>query len=203
MNISEIFYSIQWEWPNAGKPSIFVRFFWCNLSCERCDSKYAWKELDGLKRYDIDKVIDKIRTKKGTHIVFTGWEPTLYEKDIKKIQEQLPNFYTYEIETNWSKKIKNKYDTVNVSYKLDQDYELKAINKNYNYKFVINKEEDFKKMQNIIDKFNILDEKVYLMPAWTTLESQIRQDILDFCLEMEYNYCMRQHIILFWDKRWV
>ena len=43
MKISEIFYSIEGEGIEIGRPEIFVRLSGCNLRCEWCDTKYAWE----------------------------------------------------------------------------------------------------------------------------------------------------------------
>ena len=38
----EIFYSIQGEGANVGKPAVFLRMGLCNLKCSWCDTKYTW-----------------------------------------------------------------------------------------------------------------------------------------------------------------
>ena len=40
--VSEIFYSIQGEGKWIGTPAVFVRFCFCNLGCDWCDSDYTW-----------------------------------------------------------------------------------------------------------------------------------------------------------------
>lgn len=62
INLSEIFYSIQGEGPNTGKPSIFIRLAGCNLCCVWCDSilkgsmvlteKYGYKRIEDIQIKD-------------------------------------------------------------------------------------------------------------------------------------------------------
>ena len=66
----DVFLSIQWEWPNTGKPSIFVRFFGCNLCCKWCDSLYAVNQPDGILELSVAEVCEKIKKLKCTNIVY-------------------------------------------------------------------------------------------------------------------------------------
>lgn len=84
-----IFLSIQWEWITTWQPSIFVRFFGCNLHCEWCDSKYAVNKQESIVNIDIDTLVKEIRKLKCQNIVFTGWEPTLFLDTIKEIKHKL------------------------------------------------------------------------------------------------------------------
>jgi len=205
--ISEIFLSIQGEWKNTWKPSVFVRFRWCNLKCERCDSKYSRQDIADKKNMNLTEVINKIRWFSCKHIVFTWWEPALFENIIKQIVWQLFfDWYTYEIETNWFKKLEldHLYSQVNVSYKLssswNKPYELKALSDRYDYKFVIDTEEDMLEMEAIINKYNL--KNIYIMPLWVSSDTQNRPDIIKYCIEKWYNYCQRLHILLFWNSKW-
>ncbi len=217
--ISEIFETIQWEWRNTWKPSIFIRFWWCNLQCTWCDSKYSWdSKVEKAKNLDLQEILEKIKLYKPKHIVFTWWEPTLFQKQIKEIQNNLWKEYTYEIETNWSKEITENlvFEQVNISPKLsnswNKKYNLDILN-NTNYftwnidlKFVSDwsdLHEIKEEIQNIIKKYKINKIWIYIMPLWTTKESQLNYKVLNFCIENWYNYCLREHIILFWDKKWV
>jgi hypothetical protein len=44
---------------------------------------------------------------------------------------------------------------------------------------------------------------VRIMPEWTSKSSQKNDFVIDFCLKNNYRYCLRQHILLFWNKKWV
>ena len=80
-----IFLSLQWEWPNTWKPSIFVRFYWCNLCCKWCDSLYAVNNPESIIKKSVSAVVEEIKNLNCHNIVFTWWEPTLFEEDIAKL----------------------------------------------------------------------------------------------------------------------
>ena len=154
----------------------------------------------------LGEMIEDIKEYPCDHIVFTWWEPALFEKQIKELQDELWYRYTYEIETNWGIELKNHYDQVNVSYKTSNSwnpkYELRAISDKYNYKFVVADEKDFK-VEEIIQEYELFNNMIYLMPLWVTEESQNNLKVAQYCLEHWYQYCQRMHIVLFWNKRWV
>ena len=211
-----IFLSLQWEWPNTWKPSIFVRFYGCNLCCKWCDSLYAVNNPEWLIDISVKNLVKEIKDLKCHNIVFTWWEPTLFERTIAEIQSELWDDYTYEIETNGSNTILNQYQQINISPKLsnswNKPYELKALDNKLLwrgleswicFKFVAKWEEDFEEIQAYIQHYNIPKKFVYIMPEWVNKESQRNTEVLQFCLDNEYRYCQRMHILLFWNKKWV
>ena len=212
-----IFLSLQWEWPNTWKPSIFVRFYWCNLCCKWCDSLYAVNKPEWIINMSVEEVCEEIKRLNCSNIVFTWWEPTLFVKEIQAIQDNLWfENYTWEIETNGSNPIRNKFHQINISPKLsnswNKSYELKALDEMPHYsvfpisicfKFVAKWKEDFEEIQNYIKDNNLRHDWIYIMPMWTDYESQVNSEVLQFCIDNEYRYCQRMHIILFWNKKWV
>lgn len=114
--INEIFYSIQAEGANAGKPAVFVRFSGCNLHCPWCDTPnhnegviYTGNELEkivkDLSAGDTENII----------VVLTGGEPTLQLHD----DEQLFEDFFVAIETNGTKPVPWWIDYVTCSPKTD------------------------------------------------------------------------------------
>lgn len=79
--VNEIFYSIQAEGRNSGKPAIFIRFSGCNLSCPFCDTNHEpYREMT---REEIEMEVDVMDMDADSKamIVFTGGEPTLQLTD--------------------------------------------------------------------------------------------------------------------------
>lgn len=104
IKVSEHFYTIQGEGPNAGLPSYLVRFSECNMCCDYCDSKYTWAdEGEELTSTLIDTIASEIPNDCHS-IIITGGEPSLHFKDSKFLELLSRVFGTYrrhiEIETN-------------------------------------------------------------------------------------------------------
>ena len=76
--INEIFYSIQGEAKNSGKPTVFIRTAGCPFRCSYCDTEYAFTESEKLK---ISKIISKVKSYKTNYVTVTGGEP-LAQKNI-------------------------------------------------------------------------------------------------------------------------
>ena len=83
--INEIFYSLQGEGYNTGRPALFIRFSVCNLRCNFCDTDFS--HYEEMQDADIVKrALDIVNAKKAEGqsndtampmIVLTGGEPSL------------------------------------------------------------------------------------------------------------------------------
>ena len=76
MKINEIFYSIQGEGMNTGRPAVFVRLAGCNLKCPFCDTDFSKSE-----EMTVEQIVDEV-CKIGNRcgfVVLTGGEPTLQD----------------------------------------------------------------------------------------------------------------------------
>src|SRR3989338_2506535 len=107
MILNEVFYSIQGEGLNAGKPAIFIRFGNCNLKCTWCDTKYTWDPAvsDNFEA-PLERVFEEIRKyPQCKHLVITGGEPMLQQDAISAIRREFPDYYI-EVETNGSQPVR-------------------------------------------------------------------------------------------------
>lgn len=215
MKVSEIFESIQGEGNTVGRIALFIRVQGCPLDCAWCDSKYSIPFTGGTEKTisELVDIINKFSKRKNGIIVFTGGEPLYYQKEISEILEKVE---TKEIEFETSgiyiptENLK-KYK-FNVSPKLSgarlsgKEEVYKRIYSNLKefvklnsiFKFVISKEEELEEVKEIIQKYNLPKERIFLMPEGTKLEELIERSkfIIPFCLEEGLNYSTRLQILL-------
>ncbi len=215
MKISEIFESIQGEGNTIGRISLFIRVQGCPLDCIWCDSKYSVSFKEGIektKKEIIDTINLFVKNKNGI-IVFTGGEPLYYQKEIAEILKEVETS-SIEFETsgiylpieelkkykfNVSPKLSGaklsggKLIYTKIYSNLKEFVKLNSI-----FKFVISTPEELKEVKEIIQKYNIPKEKVFLMPEGTKIEELVEKSkyILPFCLEEGINYSFRLQILL-------
>ena len=128
--VSEIFKSFQGEGPQVGKPTLFVRFFACNLNCGFCDSKYSNTIKDAkekgieVKKFTFNELNDTIykmmESDLNMNICFTGGEPMLQLDFLRQFQTSTKFGGIVEIETNGTINMKYMPNTfhLNISPKL-------------------------------------------------------------------------------------
>ncbi len=77
--VNEMFFSIQGEGPDSGRPAVFIRLAGCNLNCWFCDTKHESYEEKTVKHIEANiRVLWPIRDV-PPFIVITGGEPTLQD----------------------------------------------------------------------------------------------------------------------------
>lgn len=210
MILNEVFFSIQGEGLNLGAPAVFVRFGNCNLKCSWCDTKYTWDPAvrDNYEE-QLPKLFEKIRSyPQCNHLILTGGEPMLQQEVIVAIRKEFPDYYI-EVETNGSQPVRC-LDAVNlftVSYKTSNSgnapYELKTKNEKCVYKFVVDSEKDFEEIEEVIKKFSMPADKIFLMPQGVTADELLKKHdfIIEYCKKQGYRFTPRLHILSWGQKR--
>jgi 7-carboxy-7-deazaguanine synthase (Cx14CxxC type) len=115
--VKEIFYTLQGEGANAGRPAVFCRFAGCNLwsgreddrhraACRFCDTDFVGTDGDGGGRFDdAISLADAIQAKwparqvQGRFVVCTGGEPLL-QLDAALIGQLHDRGFEVGVETN-------------------------------------------------------------------------------------------------------
>ncbi len=112
--VAERFVSINGEGPFAGKPSAFIRFVGCNLTCSYCDTRWACDlkcPCEWLDAWALAQWVSEIGVH---HVTLTGGEPLLHPilgellrrlvngSGPHDLPYELPEDLVVEIETNGS-----------------------------------------------------------------------------------------------------
>lgn len=217
--VAETFYSLQGEGHTAGIPSVFLRLGGCNLLCTWCDTVEVWKRGKVKAFEDVlsPKLIHALH--KGAHLVITGGEPLLHQKELGDFVVWIKHLCDpiIEVETNGtiqpSNYLLSVVDHWNVSPKLKNSGEnwTARINEvalaefssrmNVIFKFVVTCEDDVLEILQDFDQL-IAMRKVVLMPAGASQEelSITRPLIAEAAKKFHMRYCDRLHVII-WNLK--
>lgn len=224
--VSEIFYSIQGEGTNVGKPAVFLRTFYCNLTCRWCDTKYTWLNQNQAKA-NIDYTTwapeDLARSVLGygcKHLVITGGEPMLQQRELEVLLQNIKDNGVYvEVETNGTipptLKMLDLVDQFNVSLKtFNSGVESKVRIKEKSisafvkagtawFKFVICEPKDIDEVEDLLMRFHLPRDRVILMPEGVEAETLARRSlwISETCKQKGYRFSPRLHIFLYGNVR--
>ncbi len=88
LKLNEIFFSIQGESSQAGRPCIFIRLTGCKLRCTYCDTKYAYYEGEDVTE---DEIIQRIKAYPCNLVELTGGEPLEHKIEAPKLLQRLLN----------------------------------------------------------------------------------------------------------------
>jgi len=221
----EIFYSIQGEGYHLGRPATFVRLAYCNLRCVWCDSKYTWDwKGKNPEEYFVEMNIDEAERAVAApgchHVVFTGGEPLVQQKSLTVLLERLKaKDYYIEVETNGSLlplgSLAGMVDHWSVSPKLENSGNPRSVREvpecyqffqhilSVHFKFVIDAPDDIIEVNNLVAKYGIRRERVYLMPAADN-ELTLKQKsvwLVEKCKENGYSFSTRLQITLWGNER--
>lgn len=231
--VSEQFLSFQGEGPFSGHRAVFLRTHACNLLCGggkfskeatwTCDTIPVFTKIQ--KRYAPEELLAEWQDKgwlqqleTGTHLVITGGEPLIHERQRELIPflKLLSKDITIEVETNGTIAPLPELDThihhYNCSPKLTssgmpRDQRLipdvvrwhrdsaKSI-----FKFVIADPNDVQELiADFITPFSIPAAKIWLMPAASTRTELLERGpiIASLAAQHHWNFSNRLHILLY------
>ena len=194
MKISEIFFSIQGEGVEIGFPTVFVRFFACDLRCTWCDSMYAVEGTD-FKDMSIKEVKVEIERFKCKRICFTGGEPLIQRNEIEPLARDLVNDgYEIVLETSGHKDPPPVFWTASCLISMDckcpgsgmekrMDFELmEKLRPNDQLKFVIQDEADYEYAKGILKKYKI-KANIIFQPVYGSSLKWLTERVLEDRLE--------------------
>jgi 7-carboxy-7-deazaguanine synthase (Cx14CxxC type) len=137
--VHEVFYSLQGEGAQAGRPAVFCRFAGCNLwsgreedrataVCRFCDTEFVGPDGEGGGVFDhpaaLAEAIDACWPERGRSgdrfVVCTGGEPTL-QLDAPLVSELHARGFIVAIETNGTREVPEGVDWICVSPKADAE----------------------------------------------------------------------------------
>ncbi|MGI4848530.1 MAG: 7-carboxy-7-deazaguanine synthase [Janthinobacterium lividum] len=134
-SIKEIFYTLQGEGAQAGRPAVFCRFSGCNLwsgresdrataVCRFCDTDFVGTDGERGGKYrsaaEVATLIDSLwpaRYQRSKYVVFTGGEPLL-QLDAALIEAMHGCGFEIAIETNGTLEVPAGVDWICVSPKM-------------------------------------------------------------------------------------
>lgn len=222
LRVSEKFFSIQGEGITVGTPSIFLRLGGCNLLCKSdswvCDTIEVWSKSKKIKFKDIFDNEEIVNLRRGVHLIITGGEPLLHQKQLSRFLVWFEDKYGFlpiiEVETNGTIKPLGTISKVvgywNISPKLSNSGEdfSKRYNRdsldwfskkeNVNWKIVISNKADV--LEFFKDFFFItLDKRLAFMPAGDSQENiaEVQLKVIELCKEWNVRFSPRLQVNLY------
>jgi len=212
----------QGEGIHTQKKMILLRTSGCNVQCISCDSKHSWDTVDN--EYIISDLTRSLRLLSNesdiNHIMITGGNPELQKEELIKLINNMGIFY-FDIEVPGLVPWGGLYSSHNIQFNFspkigalenkNKKFEYKAFEnlpQNYIIKVVVS-EDDFDNnilaIEDLMEKYKIPIDKIYLMPMGTTREEIIKgsQFLMQKCLEIGFNFTTRLHVLLFDNKKLV
>ena len=201
MILHEVFASIQGEGYDTGLPTVFVRFFGCNVHCVYCDQPQKRSEC---RTVSVDRVVAEVRKHGIRNVCITGGEPLLQDEIYPLIYELVSLGYNVSIETNGTLPI--EADNYNRSFKYIMDVKcpssgvsdknlysnLANLKVNDEVKFVIKDREDYNFMKSILIKYPT-KAKILVSPMFDKdLNPLIGKEVVDWLVEDKLDHIKLQ-----------
>ena len=179
LTVNEIFYSIQGESTDAGKPCVFVRLTACDLRCSWCDTAYAFYE--GQKR-SVDEVVVEVEAFGCRLVEITGGEPLLQDDVFPLMDVLLAKGFSVMLETGGHRSVERVPSPVRKivdvkcpgSGEAGKNYwqNLETLTPRDEVKFVVQDRNDYDYARDVIERYNLSSRcaGVLLSPVHGVLE---------------------------------
>ena len=178
LKVNEIFYSLQGESSQAGRPCVFVRLAGCNLRCKYCDTQNAYE--NGIEM-SVDQVVRAVAKYSCPLVLVTGGEPLVQPDSLELMDKLLELEYYVMLETNGSQNIQPVPEGVLVvldmkcpgSGEVDKNLysNIDYLGPMDNCKFVIGDRKDYEWASDVIFDYGINElSEVLLSPAYEILD---------------------------------
>lgn len=207
LKITEIFYSLQGEARDAGRPTVFIRLTGCPLRCVYCDSEYAFY---GGEWTHIDQIIDQVSEYNTPYVCVTGGEPLAQKRCLQLLDRLCDAGYRVSLETSGAIDVSQVNPDVSrvVDLKTPDSGEaarnlwanLEVLTDHDQLKFVICSRRDYEwavseiRSRALEQKFEILFSPVWGQVDATELAEWVLQDRLNVRMQLQL------HKILWGDE---
>jgi 7-carboxy-7-deazaguanine synthase len=97
LKLTEIFFSLQGEARDVGRPTVFVRLTGCPLRCGYCDTAYAFQGGDW---WNIESILAEVAKYGAKHVCVTGGEPLAQKRCLILLTRLCDAGYSVSLETS-------------------------------------------------------------------------------------------------------
>lgn len=170
--VMEMFYSVQGEGYNTGKPAAFVRIGGCDVGCHWCDVKEAW-DASVHPLTNTDHIVDYLSGFPAKSVVVTGGEPLSYNLEplCKGLKDRGVSIF---IETCGAYPLSGSFDWICLSPKKNIDPRPDMLQMADELKVIIHDASD---LQWADQNARLVRESclLYLQPEWSKYNEMLPQ----------------------------
>lgn len=170
LKITEIFYSLQGEARDVGRPTVFIRLTGCPLRCSYCDTAYAFT---GGQWMEFDEIIGQVRQYDTRYVTVTGGEPLAQKNCIGLLERLCELGYHVSLETSGAMPVdevdERVIKVIDIKTPGSQEQSknrlenLSLLNPSDQLKFVIGDEPDYTWSKQFIEQHQLADRYDVLM----------------------------------------